>query len=91
MRGEQTSLPWLAIKMTIKKPVKNEENNDDFESINDNDDGDDNDDDNDDDDDDVEETSTSTFLAGTHFDDGLIASLQQYRLQILVIFTKLGS
>lgn len=66
--------------MMIKKPVKNEENNDDFESIND---------DNDDDDDDDDETST--FLAGTHFDDGLIASLQQYRLQIIVIFTKLGS
>ena len=33
----------------------------------------------------------TTFLAGTHFDDGLIASLQQYRLQIIVIFTKLGS
>ena len=68
--------------MMIKKPVKNEENNDDFESIND----DDEDDDDDDDDD-----ETSTFLAGTHFDDGLIASLQQYRLQIIVIFTKLGS
>ena len=70
--------------MMIKKPVKNEENNDDFESINDDDD-----DYYDDDDDDDDETST--FLAGTHFDDGLIASLQQYRLQIIVIFTKLGS
>ena len=79
VRGEQTSLPWLAIKMMIKKPVKNEENNDDFESISDDDDDDDDDD------------ETSTFLAGTHFDDGLIASLQQYRLQIIVIFTKLGS
>ena len=74
--------------MMTKKPVKNEENNDDFESINDDDDDDDDDDDNNDDDDDDE---TSTFLAGTHFDDGLIASLQQYRLQIIVIFTKLGS
>ena len=73
--------------MMTKKPVKNEENNDDFESINDDDDDDDDDDDNNDDDDD----ETSTFLAGTHFDDGLIASLQQYRLQIIVIFTKLGS
>ena len=63
----------------IKKPVKNEENNDDFESINDDDDDDDDDD------------ETSTFFAGTHFDDGLIASLQQYRLQIIVIFTKLRS
>ena len=65
--------------MMIKKPVKNEENNDNFESINDDDDDDDDDD------------ETSTFLAGTHFDDGFIASLQQYRLQIIVIFTKLGS
>ena len=79
VRGEQTSLPWLAIKVMIKKPVKNEENNDDFESINDDDDDDDDDD------------ETSTFFAGTHFDDGLIASLQQYRLQIIVIFTKLRS
>ena len=68
----------------IIKPDKNEENNDDFESINDDDDDDDHDDDDDDD-------ETSTFLAGTYIDDGLIASLQQYRLQIIVIFTTLGS
>ena len=43
VRGEQTSLPWVAIKMMMKKSAKNEENNDEFESINDDDDGDDDD------------------------------------------------